>query len=451
MASRDRFSKAPKGSFLTTSKLFVQFCAQRFLSDRCNQKAAALTFTSLLAIVPLLSVSFAIFSAFPAFSRLKGKLNDFIFDNFVPQVGEEVRQYLDQFTSQTGSLTAIGVVVLAFSAILLLNTITATFNDIWKADTRRGLVSRLLLYWALLTLPPLLFGASLSISSYLFTIVQISGVEQVTGSMTQYAVIIPFILQVAGFTFLFMILPHAQVKARDAILGGLTASIMLEFLKRAFAWYLTTFPTYQTIYGALATVPIFLIWVYVSWNIVLLGAVITAVLPEFRSGSRHHATRHAKGYHRMDLMLRVLFWLGKAQSKGHALSIGALLDHIHMPESYLKDVLYAMEAENLVARSMERHWMLARSLDQITLGEIHDLALNLNSVGLQNLMSHSAIETMRNRNETIMETDLRMAFATMEETGDSEIETDPPSEDEDPRFYKKVVSLIGLGAAASHQ
>ena len=250
---------------------FLLYVAKRIVLDQCTVRAAGLTYTSLLALVPLLAISFAIFSAFPAFDDLQIKVQPYIFENFVPQVGETVSQHLDGFTKQTGKLTAVGIVFLVGTSIMLLLAISNAFDAIWRAARNRTLVGRLLVYWAVLTLAPLLLGASVSLSGYLFTVAQASGVERFTGPLSGFARFLPLLFQFGGFAILYLIMPNTSVKIRDALVGGFTAALLFEILKKSFGYYVTAFPTYETIYGALATFPIFLIWMYISWLIVLLG------------------------------------------------------------------------------------------------------------------------------------------------------------------------------------
>ena len=243
---------------------FILHVADRFMADECQTRAAALTFNALLATVPLVAVSFAIFSAFPAFARMQGEVQAFVFENFVPEIGAVVQEYVQDFASKTGELTAVGVLFLIVTSVMLLSTISRAFNQIWRVKPRRSLVMRMLVFWAVLTLGPLLFGASLTLSSYLFAVTRAAGGQDFSGPLTTLASLAPLLLQVAGFSLLYAVMPDFPVRRRDALMGGLVAGILFEVLKKGFAWYVASVPTYQTIYGALATFPIFLIWTYLS-------------------------------------------------------------------------------------------------------------------------------------------------------------------------------------------
>ena len=191
--------------------------------DRCTVRNAGLAFTTLLAIIPPLTVSFAIFSAFPAFDQLQITVQAYIFENFVPQVGDTVLNYIEGFTQQTGKLTIVGIVFLAVTSIMLLLSISNAFDAIWHSQGERALISKLLVYWSVLTLAPLLLGASVSLSSYFFTIAQASGFEQYTGPLAGLLSFMPLFFQFCGFAVLYMVMPNSPVRTRDALAGGLTA------------------------------------------------------------------------------------------------------------------------------------------------------------------------------------------------------------------------------------
>ena len=347
---------------------FVTYVANRFLSDQCTVRAASLTYTTLLAIVPLLAISFAIFSAFPAFDSLQMKVQLYIFENFVPQVGDTVLGYLEGFTKQTGKLTTVGIVFLVVTSVMLLLTISNAFDAIWRAKRERTLVGRLLVYWAVLTLAPLLLGASVSLSGYLFTAAQASGVEHYTGSVSHLAGYLPLLFQFAGFVVLYVVMPNSSVRLRDALIGGFTAALLFEILKKFFGFYVTAVPTYETIYGALATFPIFLIWMYISWLVVLIGAEITAALPEWRSG-RHQIEedRIDDPMRRLELALSILYVLSVAGRSGRAVSLDTLSSAASINTALLVPALAELESARFVARSESEEWCLTQDLSVETL------------------------------------------------------------------------------------
>lgn len=357
---------------------FIAYVGKRFVADQCTVRAAGLTYTSLLALVPLLAISFAIFSAFPAFDDLQIKVQVYIFENFVPQVGETVAQHLEGFTKQTGKLTAVGIVFLVATSIMLLLTISNAFDAIWRVQGNRTLVGRLLVYWAVLTLAPLLLGANVSLSGYLFTAAQASGVERFTGPLSGFARFLPLLFQFGGFAVLYLVMPNTSVRIRDALVGGFTAALLFEILKKLFGYYVTAFPTYETIYGALATFPIFLIWMYISWLVVLIGAELCAAMPEWRLGQREpNALRADSTSRRLQTSLSILYALSIANRTGRGLS-AATLSKVARPSTpnitkYLSD----LEAANFIAHSATGDWTLTQDLE---LASLHDLSVRL---GLQ--------------------------------------------------------------------
>ena len=203
---------------------------------------------------------------------------EFIFQSLVPAAGAELRVYLDQFAGQVAKLTLVGALLFLLTALLLLFTIEESFNDIWRVDRGRPLVNRLTIYWALITLGPFLMGASLTLSTYLISL-QVLGDNAVSTQLRSFGLwALPFMLQWMAFWLLYLIMPHVTVKASHAVVGALIASCLFELTKKAFALYLVNFQSYEVVYGALSTLPIFLIWIYLSWLVALIGAEVVAVM-----------------------------------------------------------------------------------------------------------------------------------------------------------------------------
>lgn len=256
---------------------------RRFRADRCARTAAALSFTTVLALVPLTTVAFALFSGFPAFREWLAGTQRFIFRHFVPASGEVVSGYLDQFATNAGRLTAWGLLFLFVTALVLMGTIERAFHDIWHASRRhrrRGLVSRFLAYWAVLTIGPLLIGVSLSLSSYVMSLPLFAN-NAPLGFLRTFAYQgLPVVLEFLAFVLLYTIVPSRPVRLRRALIGAVTAAVLFELAKRGFGLFVVHFSSYQLIYGAIAALPVFLVWVYLSWTIVLAGAVLTAELHE---------------------------------------------------------------------------------------------------------------------------------------------------------------------------
>ncbi len=251
---------------------------KHFRADRCMRVASALSFTTLLALVPLVTVIFSMLSLFPVFDKWSIELQSFLFQNFVPAAGETVKEYLAQFSSKAGRLTAVGLFILLLSALLLLSTIEDAFNDIWRVKQGRKVFQRLLVYWAVLTLGPMLMVVSLSMSSTLLSLKVISSqsiVASATGFFLRY---LPVLFEFGGYVLFYKAIPNTEVKLRHAVIGAIVATILFELAKHGFALYILNFKSYQLIYGALATIPIFFVWVFLSWIVMLVGAVLAAVL-----------------------------------------------------------------------------------------------------------------------------------------------------------------------------
>ena len=251
-----------------------------FQQERCFRVASALSFTTLLALVPLVTVVFSMLSLFPVFETWSVKVEDFLFSQFVPTAGDAVRQYLHEFSGKAGQLTAVGLLFLLLSSLLLLATIEDSFNDIWQVTQGRQLFHRLLVYWAVITLGPVLITASLSMSSALLSLTAFSNHSILAGATSEVLRYLPFLLELGAFILFYKAIPNTDVSIRHAFIGGVVATVLFEFAKYGFAAYILNFRSYQLIYGALATVPIFFLWIYLSWLVMLVGAVVAAVLKQ---------------------------------------------------------------------------------------------------------------------------------------------------------------------------
>src|SRR5690625_577797 len=256
----------------------AQHLAQHLAQRNLTQTASSLTFTSILAMVPLLTVVLSIFTAFPIFQDFQVYLEEFLTSKLMPDaVSANVMEYLNEFAAKAASLTAIGSIFLFVTSVMLMSTIDKAFNDIWLVDEQRPLGHRILVYWAIVTMGPLVIGASLWASSVLAR-ASLGYVQGLPLFASFILTVVPLLLTAVAFAALFVYVPNRKVLWKDALLGGLITSIVLELLRTGFAFYITKFPTYTLIYGAFATVPIFLMWVYISWIVVLSGATSVAIL-----------------------------------------------------------------------------------------------------------------------------------------------------------------------------
>ncbi|MBM7456197.1 membrane protein [Oceanisphaera litoralis] len=259
---------------------FVLFLLKRIQKDRLKVTAGYLAYITLLSLVPMLAVVFAMMSAFPMFAELRDTIQTFVFSNFVPAAGEVVQDSIQGFIDNASKTTAIGVAALAVTAMLLISAIDENFNHIWRVTQKRRWSVAFSTYWMILTLGPILAGASLALTSYL-TSLHLFQVDTIVGVGTLLLGLLPFLLSTLMFVVFYMVVPNVRVRFSHAICGALVAALLFELAKRAFAFYITRFPSYEAIYGALATIPILFVWIYLSWMIALLGAELTAGLGDY--------------------------------------------------------------------------------------------------------------------------------------------------------------------------
>lgn len=257
---------------------------ERFREDRLGVTASSLTFTTTISLVPLFTVALAIFSAFPMFDRLQATLQRWLIQSLVPDnIAKQVLSYLNQFANKAGQMGWAGALVLLVTALALILTIDRKLNDIWRVRQARSLTQRVLVYWAVLTLGPLLLAGSLTATSYALTISR-GVVSFMPGGIRLLLDSVQFALVTGGLAALYRYVPNTHVRWSHALVGGAFVAIGLELAKKALALYLAQVPTYSVVYGTFATVPILLVWFYVAWVIVLLGAVVAAYLPSLLSG-----------------------------------------------------------------------------------------------------------------------------------------------------------------------
>ncbi|WP_374441973.1 YihY family inner membrane protein [Pseudomonas panipatensis] len=341
---------------------FWRYLIHRFRADKASGHAAALTYTTLFAVVPMMTVSFAMLSAIPAFEGMGERIQLFVFHNFVPSTGEAVEAYLRNFIVQARHLTWLGVAFLAVTAFSMLVTIERVFNEIWRVRKPRRGVTRFLLYWAILSLGPLLLGTGFAVSTYITSLALLSGPHALPGAGAVLK-FMPLLFSVAAFTLIYSAVPNARVPPRHALVGGAFTAILFEAAKSLFGLYVGLFPGYKLIYGAFATVPLFLLWIYLSWLIVLFGAELVCNLSSTRLWRR-------KAMPRLLVLLGVLRVMYERQRKGEA----TRLVHLHsagwlLPEDEWEELLAFLEREQMVCRSgaSDEAWVLCRDLGSYSL------------------------------------------------------------------------------------
>jgi len=321
---------------------------ERFREDHLGLTASSLTFTTLIALVPLVTVMLAVFSAFPMFASFQTALEQYFLQSLVPDgIAKPVLGALTQFAAKATRLGAVGLVVLVFTALALMLTIDRALNAIWRVRRPRPIAQRVLVYWAALTLGPLLLGVSLSLTSAVLTASK-AVFGALPGGVGLLLEAVEFLLLAAGMAGLYHYVPNTDVRWRHAIAGGLFVAFGLELAKRGLAWYVSLMPTYSMIYGAFATVPIFLLWIYVGWVIVLWGAVVAAYAPSL---SMHIARQPATPGHRFTLALAVLGELSRAkQGVQHGLTLAELAAAISTDPLQVEPIVDALLAQDWVAR-----------------------------------------------------------------------------------------------------
>lgn len=355
----------------------LRIAAQRFWDDNCFQTASALAYTSLIAMVPLTTILLGILSAFPAFQEVRQNATELIFETLVPQVGQTVLDYLESFAAAAGQLTTFGVIGLMITSVLLLSTIESSFNHIWRVREARPLPLRVLSFWAVLTMTPLLFGASLSLTNQIISRTDLGGDGE---GWRLFVGVLPAVFEFVGFTLIYWLIPNRWVRLRDAAVGGAVAAVLFEISKTGFAMYLTAYPIYQTIYGAVSTIPIFLLWLYLGWTIVLVGAVIAASLPDWRSdkllGAGPEGLLPAQ---RILIACGVLHELMTASRLGIGIRHRTLMRRLPIGGTLLEGTLDQLRQARFIARTADDKWLLSRDLSVATL---YDLAKSM-GIGLR--------------------------------------------------------------------
>ncbi|MGY5581202.1 virulence factor BrkB family protein [Vibrio cincinnatiensis] len=247
--------------------------------DRININAGYLAYITLLSLVPMLTVLLSILSSFTIFDNVGEVIQDFVITHFVPAAGDAVSQALLEFVTNTGKMTAVGGAFLFIAALMLISNIDKNLNYIWRVRNKRRPVFSFSMYWMILTLGPILVGTSIAVTSYI-TSLKVLDSEALSGAFNFFLRRLPFLLSLFAFIGLYVLVPNKKVRFVHALSGAFVAAILFELSKKAFAFYITQFPSYQLIYGALAAIPILFVWVYLCWLIVLIGAEVTAALGE---------------------------------------------------------------------------------------------------------------------------------------------------------------------------
>jgi membrane protein len=345
----------------------VKSAVRRFDEERCFQLAGSLTYTTLLALVPLITVALALSTTFPVFREWTAHLDVWFEKNVLPeQISGSVAGYISQFATAAARLTAIGVIFLAVTAVMMMLTIDSGLSQIFRVNRPRPLAQQVLIYWAVLTLGPMLMSASISMTSVL-----LSASLGVTKGMAPLHFVllrsVPFLLTASAFTLVYLLVPNRKVHFRHALAGGLVAATLFEAMQRVFGMYIENFPTYRQVYGTFAAVPIFLVWLYLCWVVVLFGAALTAILPKPFSAAWRGRPAGQQFYEGLE----ILGALADAQRHGRTLPLAELVDKIDLAPDQCERLLERMERLGWIVHASGHAWVLARGAESLTVADVY--------------------------------------------------------------------------------
>ncbi|GAB5414676.1 MAG: YihY family inner membrane protein [Congregibacter sp.] len=340
------------------------YLLKRYQDDRCRDTAAALTYMSLFALVPLLTVFYAMASAIPAFQGLGTNIQSILFENLVPETSAGIEDYLQDFSRQAKNLTGFGIVFLLATAVLMLRNIEQAFNLIWRARGNRGAVSSFVLYWSVLSLAPITIGLGLAVSTYLASFANQLEQWDIIGIGAMFLRISPYLLQVVGFTLVYAAVPNCPVPVKHALGGGVLAASLFN-IGRALFTKLVAGSSITFIYGAFAAVPLFLLWIYISWNIVLISAIVVHSLSAYQSEAMSKRPLLLKALELLELLWR-------RQSAGRSVRELELLQNRSIKvdsESWqrLRDLLIR---ERVINQDVKGNYLLARDLHDVPLWQL---------------------------------------------------------------------------------
>lgn len=343
------------------------FClmVKQYKAKECQKSAASLTYVTLFATVPMMTVTYSMFSVIPAFQSLGDELQTLLFQHFLPNSQQELGDYLKTFSSQARNLTAFGLLFLLVSAYLMLKNIEQNFNSIWGVSRGRHGVANFLLYWAILSLGPLLLGAALVISTYLASLRLLMGSYDTVGLVEWVFRLAPWFLTWAAFTLLFVAVPNCKVSVRHALIGGLVTTLGFQGLKAAFGW-IVSHSSFTSVYGAFAALPLFMLWVNLIWTVVLGGAVFVHTIGAHQIGLRD------RNYPDLLSSLMVLWRCYSASKSGTAVSERELLHQGLAAEQWLR-IRDALVKHRVISPNYQGHYLLCKNLDHLTIQQLSDI------------------------------------------------------------------------------
>lgn len=347
--------------------VLVRFCRElirQFFANQGILNASALTYTTLFAVVPLVTVSYSMLAIIPAFQGAGEVIQQWVLENFVPATGEVVYEYLNDFTSQARRLTAVGVIFLIITSIMMMKNIEDALNRIWRVDEPRKGVSSFLLYWAVLSLGPLLVGLGFVITSYITALPVYTSATDFVGP-NRVISFLPILFSMIAFTLLYTAVPNCSVPIRYALAGGLFAAIMFELAKRGFAFFVTQFPSYELIYGAFAAFPMFLAWIYISWIIILMGAELSRALTLYQSSHQRVSRPH------LWVILHLIHQLWLKQQEGQVMTATELLQQTPcLNQACWDQYVRLLMHHDVLCRTADGAYLLSRDLHHFSVQEL---------------------------------------------------------------------------------
>lgn len=340
--------------FAINFKRFTYEVARRYRDDETSLAASSLAYTALLSLVPFMSVLITVFSAMPLFEDASKQLQDFIFENFVPSTGAVIQTYILGFVEKARGLTVTMFLAVFITSILMMHTMEKALNRIFDSKSSGRFKTKLMMYWAVLTMGPLLVGGGIALSSIVF---KYSALASMKGFLVEA---LPVLSSTIGFFLIYLVVPNRKVKWKNAFIGALFSAVCFELAKKGFAFYVTSIPSYQKVYGALATIPLFLIWMFLSWNIILLGGTITATLETSRW--RLHVQNYQTNQ-RLLLVIEVLNLLWQASQKGKTVSYNEICGHLYfVPDDELNLQLEWLTDNKYIAINRSSEYLIRHDL-----------------------------------------------------------------------------------------
>jgi membrane protein len=408
---------------------FLYRLMRRFVADQCIQRASALAYASLLAIVPLVALGMSVFTSFHAFDAAASRVRDMLLNNLLPTSHEIVQSYLGSIADKATALSIFGIIGLLVTSTALLNTVEEAFNHVWRITRARSLMSKFMAFWATLTLAPIMIGASITITSYVAALPLLTHVSEGAALLSRLPFVLPWMMSSLALAILYMVLPNTRVPFRFAIVGGMIAGALFELSKLGFAFYVTHLADYEKLYGALGTLPVFLIWLYLAWVVVLVGSEIVFCLQHPEQSSKQHSVYADPGIRKFFSHL-ILLRAAQTLQRGNALRMDELNVETGVPDNILQEWLDQLCACGLLHHLQDaggERWAPARDPDSLSLADIqHALADKAMRVpeawfgtSIGKMLAGLYYRLERERDAVLGEVTLRQMMQAESESGDA--------------------------------